>query len=433
MIIKTLIFITAFSLGPVSNSIAQQNGSDNKDTGFVLNTNWVYKDNIKTVILEKSISEGSYPVIKLQAGEKLQLEFDDLQAGVKDYQYTVFPCNFDWSESDLKPYEYLEGFQTDLIENFESSLGTDYPYTHYSIEFPTEYLQITKSGNYILQVFEKNLAPQTTIITYRFFVEDPQVGVSGVIKKALSSSDEQGYNQRLEIAVDLGNMHVVNPSQNLNLVVLQNGRWDNGKFNIKPTTLIGNKAEYYNNEKLVFKSGNEFRFFDIKDFDYHTDDVRSIKSTPMGYVVDLSTDKRRTFQQYYSEQDQNGRFMIRTKRGRDPAFEADYAEVNFYLAYDYPIGFGDLYLIGQLSNWVINPATKLTYNFNRKQYETTLLLKQGYYDYQYGFVEKGKVAADVSFIEGNYVDTENEYMVLVYYREPGNNYDQLIGSAIISK
>ncbi len=403
------------------------------DTVYKPNSNQVFKDNIKTVILRNNVGEGSYPIISLAGNEKLFLSFDDLHADLKDYQYTVTPCNYNWTDADLKPYEFLEGFQTDLIEDNESSLGTEYPYTHHYINFPTDYLQITKSGNYLLHVFEKEWTSASTILNYRFMIVDPRVSVSGKIKRAMTGEDEQGYNQMLEIAVNLGSNYYVNPAQNIRINILQNGRWDNAKAGITPTTIIGSTAEFYNNEQLVFKSGNEYRHFDFKDFKYHTEEIRDIESTPMGYVVNLNPDKRRTYDQYYSKQDHNGRFMIRTQRGRTPEYEADYAEVNFYLPYDFPIGFGDLYITGQLCNGILSTEAKMKYNYAEKRYENTLLLKQGYYEYLYAYLEKGKSVGDVSFIEGNHLDTENEYLVLVYYREPGSNYDQLIGKGVIRK
>ncbi|MDZ7741322.1 MAG: DUF5103 domain-containing protein [Bacteroidota bacterium] len=428
------INILGFLVFFLSTALCGQNSKNiEADTVFTPNSNKVNKSNIKTVILRNSIGEGSYPIISLSGKEKLLLSFDDLHADLKDYQYTLTPCDYNWVDAELKPYEYLEGFQTDLIEENESSLGTEYPYTHYYINFPTEYLHITKSGNYLLHVFEKEWNRQNTIINYRFMILDPQVRVSGKIKRAMTGSDEQGYNQMLEIGVKLGDNYFVNPAQNIRINILQNGRWDNARIGISPSTIIGNTAEFYNNDQLVFKSGNEYRHFDFKDFKYHTEDIRNIESTPMGYVVDLSQDKRRTYDQYYSKQDHNGRYMIRTQRGREPDYEADYAEVNFYLPYDFPIGFGDLYISGQLSNGILSRKAKMTYNYAEKRYENTLLLKQGYYEYLYAYLEKGETKGDVSFIEGNHLDTENEYLVLVYYREPGSNYDQLVGKGIIRK
>ena len=425
--VLTLFFISG-------SGFAQQDTlSQYYDEFHITNRNMIYVANVKTVRLHNANSERSYPLINMQAGEKLMLTFDDLEADVKDYQYTVVHYDHSWQEKDLRSYEYMEGFETDLIENYESSLGTDIPYTHYSLQFPTEYLRITKSGNYLLKVFDGVETDDNTIITRRFMIGKNLVEVNGKIKRALTGSDETGYNQQLEITIDTKGKNLINPSQNVKLLVMQNRRWDNARYNIRPTTVMGNSIEYYNNPELVFKSGNEYRHFDTKDLSHVTEYIRSIESTPTGYEVILKADERRTFDPYLSENDLNGRSLIRARLGRDPATEAEYTDVYFFMPYAYPIGLGDFFLIGQLSDWNLNPSAKLQYNFQKKGYEGYMLLKQGYYEYLYGFVEDGKQLADVTLLEGNHFETENEYMVFVYYREPGTFYDQLIGSGLITQ
>ena len=56
-----------------------------------------------------------------------------------------------------------------------------------------------------------------------------------------------------------------------------------------------------------------------------------------------------------------------------------------------------------------------------------MLLKQGYYEYQYLFVPTNSLKGDVSIIEGSHIATENEYNVRVYYRKPSDLHDTLIG------
>jgi type 9 secretion system plug protein len=430
-IIRPILLLPLFLLLTIVAKAQDKPTDDYFDTAFVFNSNKIYKTFVKTPEIRNASSENALPIITLNGNDKILLSFDDIQADLKDYQYTVIACDYKWDVSDLKPYEYLDGFQTDLIENFESSLATDYPYTHFEVLFPGDYLKLTKAGNYIVKVFVDEESDENTVLTWRFMVKDPKLSVTGMVKKALTGEEQQGYNQRLEITLNTRGNYFINASQNIKVVVTQNNRWDNAKYGIKPTSIVGDKIEYFNDENLIFRSGNEYRHFDFKDFRYHEEDIRSIESTPMGNFVSLSPDKRRTFKKYYSEKDINGRRLIRTELDRNTDYEADYAEVDFSLPYNYPIGLGDFYILGQLTNWEICPEGKMNYNFQDNKYEATLFLKQGYYDYIYAFVESGKSEGDVTLIEGNYLETENEYMIYVYYREPGTFYDQLIGSGIV--
>ena len=69
----------------------------------------------------------------------------------------------------------------------------------------------------------------------------------------------------------------------------------------------------------------------------------------------------------------------------------------------------------------------MIYDFDRKGYAIQQLVKQGYYNYQYAYVENGSTKADFSAVEGDWFKTENEYQILVYFREFDGNYDRLVG------
>ena len=61
----------------------------------------IYKDNIHSVKLFKTGDIYSYPVMKLNSGDQLDLVFDDLDANVKNFYYTYQLCNADWSPSTM--------------------------------------------------------------------------------------------------------------------------------------------------------------------------------------------------------------------------------------------------------------------------------------------------------------------------------------------
>ena len=60
-------------------------------------------------------------------------------------------------------------------------------------------------------------------------------------------------------------------------------------------------------------------------------------------------------------------------------------------------------------------------------YVGELYLKQGFYNYEYIFVDDKKEIIDHSMTVGNYYNTENDYTILVYYRPFTERYDRLIG------
>ena len=148
-------------------------------TKYVRNDNAVYRDNIRTVLMYKLGFELSPPIIQLNTTEKLVFTFDDLDGGYKQYKYTLIHCDADWNKSQLQQMEYLDGFNEDYIQDYKSSFNTTVPYVNYMLVFPTDYLKIRKSGNYILKVFIDNDKDENVVITKRFMVYDPKVTIEG--------------------------------------------------------------------------------------------------------------------------------------------------------------------------------------------------------------------------------------------------------------
>jgi hypothetical protein len=88
---------------------------------------------------------------------------------------------------------------------------------------------------------------------------------------------------------------------------------------------------------------------------------------------------------------------------------------------------GDVYIYGALVDWNLTENNKMTYNFDNRAYEKTLLLKQGYYNYEYVFVRENSTYADNIFFEGSHYETENDYIIFVYHKDNTIKYEKLIG------
>ena len=68
----------------------------------------------------------------------------------------------------------------------------------------------------------------------------------------------------------------------------------------------------------------------------------------------------------------------------------------------------------------------MNYNNFKRQYEIELKLKQGFYNYKYTVVDSANKQLN-GFISGNFDETENNYKIIVYYRNFGSRYDRVIG------
>ena len=391
-----------------------------------VNGNQVFKSNIKTVLLFKEGFELAAPVMRLNSQDKIKLTFDDLDSDLKNYKFTIIHCESDWTtSSNIQPTDYIEGYKEDNIDDFAYSFNTTVHYTHYSLIFPTADLKPRFSGNYIMNVYIDD--PADPVFTWRFMIfETSQVGVVGNVHQANNISDRLS-KQQIEFSIHYNGMQIDNPGRNLKVVITQNDRQDYALTNLQPSFTRGESCEYSNNDAISFDGGNEFRPCDIKSLIYQTERIRTIEHDDKGVQVSLLNDTRRTFKNYSSEKDINGRKLIKSDdHAQNSELEADYAWVNFTLPYETMLSNGQIYLLGALTDWQLNENSLMKYSFEKKSYVKKLFLKQGYYDYMYIFKDNVSKIAEIYFIEGNHWETENEYTIWVYYQATGDLFDRLI-------
>ena len=116
--------------------------------------NETFNQQIKTLLCHKIVDELSLPILNLNSDDQLLVSFDDLDADIKDYYYSIIHCNSDWTASDLMQGEYISGFTDEPITDYEFSFNTLQQYTHYNFQFPTEEMKALLSGNYVFKIFE---------------------------------------------------------------------------------------------------------------------------------------------------------------------------------------------------------------------------------------------------------------------------------------
>jgi len=61
-----------------------------------------------------------------------------------------------------------------------------------------------------------------------------------------------------------------------------------------------------------------------------------------------------------------------------------------------------------------------------------MMLKNGYYNYEYVYVPQGSKKADAANLEGSHFETENEYQIFAYYHDLSSRYDRLVGFVTIN-
>jgi len=407
------------------STLEKQSDIDYFDPDYLRFGNHVYKENIRTVLLNKKGWDFSPALIEFNSGETLELRFDDLEGGHKTYNYTIIHCDAKWRPSDLHPYEYIDGFYDDRITEYRHSFNTQVSFTNYRLKFPNDNMRPSKPGNYILKVFLDG-DKEDLVLTRKFMVYEQKVNISGQVRQARRVS-LRDFKQEVNFSINTQGYRVDNPYNDITVVIKQNGRWDNVIHDLEPRSVSNNIISYDYDSEILFYGSNEFRYFDTKSLKHSTSRIDEIVYHPDRREVFLRQDFRRINERYVFEHDINGRFYIQNEHGYDRHLESDYAKVHFSLKMPVPLQNGNVFLAGDFTDWNFEKSNRLNYNFDENAYQASLLLKQGYYNYMYMFLEDGKDKADSTIIEGSHSDTENEYTILVYHRRPGTLFDRLIG------
>ena len=427
LILGSFLLSACFSQKEIISENLSENDSTFTEEVVIIEPTIIYKNEtfnrqIKTVLCHNTIDELSLPIINLNSAEQLLISFDDLDTDIKDYYFTIIHCKSDWTASDLMQSEYIDGFTDEPITNYEFSFNTLQKYSHYSFNFPTEELKPLLSGNYVFKIYEQG---GETIAFKRFMVLETMLTIKAEVRRA-TLVDDRKTKHEIDFIIKHPNITIADPFSDIKVTIKQNNRGDNAITDLKPLFVKNNELIYDYQEDNTFWGNNEFRHFDIKSLRYQSERIKEIIFDSTYHHVYLFNDRKRPFDRYSIEPDINGKFLIKSQEGWKSSIEADYAFVHFTLPVDH-ISYGELYVIGEFTNWQLEAANKLKYNADKMQYEASIYLKQGYYNYHYALKDTTTNRVDVSFIEGTHYQTRNDYYIYVYYRAVGDRYDRFVG------
>jgi len=410
-------------------SLQAQRGSKNDVLRY---GDYIYKESIKSLTLSRPANSMTMPVITLGSREQLLLQFDELVDNYRTFRFTFIHCDAVWHPTEgLSLHDYLEGFFEDQIYDYAFSLNTIQRYINYTKLLPTDKMRPKLSGNYLLVVYEDGYADDP-FFSLRFMVLEPKVTI--IDAKAIRDQRPSTHleMQRVVFGINIDGYSIPFPERDLKVLIRQNERWDNVKY-VKPLNIRGNILGYaHYNDENVFDGINEYRYFDIKTLQTNTLNVGRIDRRNEGaYYVSLLTDIPRR-RNYMASYDINGKFFIKTDDYPDSNIEAEYAWVSFFFKTDIPVHNGAVHIVSNFTQNRLDASSEMTYNYNRKGYEASFYLKQGYYNYLYAHVEEGSFAANIPFFEGNHWETGNDYYIYVYNRQTGDKHDRLIAFEKVS-
>jgi hypothetical protein len=378
--------------------------------------------NIKTVTFVQNSQQNEIPIFKL--GEGFQLQFDDLYGNEANYYYEIIHCDYNWIPTPIPKNEYLSGFDNQRIQEYANSVNALQIYSHYKLSIPNQFTQKLRiSGNYMLKILDDN---KETIFSRKFILYEDRVNIPIQIKRARTVSNLE-YKHNVEFSITSNSITFQNPIKNIKVVLLQNGQWSSAIKDVLPQYTVGNDLIYKYDTQTQFWAGNEFLFFENRDIRSTGNNIARIDGDANIYNSYLFTNNARANFSYSFTQDANGNFVPRNINAENNEIEADYSWVYFSLSAPTFRLNKDIYVTGMFNNFSLSNEFKMDYNAEKAIYEKAILIKQGFTNYQYTVADnRGKIDNE-NAIDGNFYQTENDYFVIVYYREGTDRYDKVIG------
>lgn len=379
--------------------------------------------NIKTVLMYPKESPLEFPALAFGESDLLEVHFDDLSNQPKDLFYKIIHCNKDWTKSDLLPHQYSQGPIEVLISQYEYSTSAYSKYIHYSFSFPDEHTSFLVSGNYALQVYNSE-QPDNPLFVKRFIVYEKLISLEARTER--SFDPEKKYtHQQIYLSLKSEPNTILNPYENLSVYVLQNDQWILSKKPNNPSFVKGDIIEFTLQEDLSFPGGSEYRNLNLRSLQVKSIDVSEIQYDSLP-IANLYPSTLRNYKAYETWQDINGKCFINNQDALSPHTSSEYVWTHFKLPLNSPLQ-NPVYLIGSVFNDGIWEKARLNYNAITKSYEKSILLKQGIHNYLFVTDQTSQETISFDEIEGNHWETENNYLILVYYRGFSDKSDRLIG------
>ena len=374
--------------------------------------NRTYKPEVKSLQAVVNQDWLSPAVMRLKGGDILHIGFDELSHDYHRYVYRLERCEADWTTSEeLFETDWLEGFNHNVIDNYERSINTTVPYTHYWLHIPNDRCQLRLSGNYRLHIAEDG--DEEDIATVEFMVTEQSMGLTmGVTTNTDIDTNES--HQQVSFGLKYGDQLVTSPEEQIQTVVMQNAREDTWRKNVRPSYVSQNGLEWRHKKELIFDGGNEYRKFEILDPSHPTLGIEHTSWNGTNYQAQPYISEPRL--NYIYDEDANGAFYIRNSDNLENDIASDYVWVNYRLK-------APQFLNGRIlinGRWTTEKPEIYLMNYDEAQglYTASILQKLGYYSYQYLWLKDDGTTHPLPS-EGNFFETENRYQILVYFKGTG--------------
>lgn len=385
----------------------------------------VFSSSIFTPQIHIEDTWNTLPILTLNGDKRIVLSFDDMNTEALRYIYKINHCDEHFNPTEnLFESAYLQATSNELlVDNYEPSRNTVTPYNHYRLTLPNDDVKMLLSGNYVITVEQENEDGERKEVLKAFFmILDQKININAQITTK-TDIDFNNKHQQISVEINHANINLHNPTDELKCVVVKNRTWEDAVWLKKPTMQLMNHLKWEHNMDLVFKAGNEFRKFENLSTETPSLHIDAITWNVVTNQYDVHLQADETRKNYLYNEDHNGAFVIRNTDNYNDDTESEYTNVHFRL--NMPQLFqGEVYVDGSWATSAQRDIYRMNYDHEEQCYKANIWLKQGYYEYQY--------LCPNNEVEGDFYETENEYLILVYAKHPSERYTKLVGMAQIN-
>ena len=213
--------------------------------------------NIKSLEVILNDDFEALPVLQLKGHDVMHISFDELSHNYKRFTYHLEPCNPDWTPTEgLFDADWLEGINDQPIDQYDNSINTSVLYTHYAFDFPNEHTNVRISGNFRLHIVDDETQEDAAIVEFRILEPIVNVGLGATTNTDLDLNDRY---QQVNMTVKLNGLKVTRLDEQLQTFVMQNGREDNMKVNVKPEEVYLLENEPTQVRQFIDRTRREFK------------------------------------------------------------------------------------------------------------------------------------------------------------------------------
>lgn len=370
---------------------------------------------IQSIQLYRSGSPDNPPVIQLGGEEKLILEFDYLGDAAKQFRVEVTHRNRDWQESALAPGFYLSGFKTIYISGGLKSLSQPPSYFHFTYEFPDQQLSFKASGNYLLSIYDYDT--DDLLFTLPFFITENEGILETDIEEVFARRQDL-RRQSQPFSQYTYPEFVEFPQFDLSFQYVPNQFWGRAQEVEFFDTSTPGQVHFHLSQDQAFISDYTFNLLDLRTLHAGGRQILSVEQGPVPPRVILRRDVQNLDPSFSLAP--GSQFGLPSDERN-----ASYASVQFRLETTAAIDSTQrIYILGDFNNWTIREYNRMRYDPRAKWWEGRALIKEGQYAYKYVILRQGEI--DDLSLDQSFVPSNQEYITLVYYRDPARNYDRLL-------